>query len=111
MAKKVKVSGKVKGSRGPRGPSMSIGHFLSVYTPMALAGNSAKDIGVALGKPPLFVNMKATQLRKSINKSDLPDNQKKELLAKVPHLSGRGGRSSSVVRDIATFTLPQSEPS
>ena len=110
MAKKAKVEGqvKVRKARVSSGPQMSIGQFLSVYTPMANNGKSAKDIAAALGRPVTYVAMKATGLRKTINKSALTPEQKAEQLAKVPELGH--GRKGCALAAITAFSLPTPEP-
>ena len=108
MAKK-KVEGqvKVRKARVSSGPQMSVGQFLSVYTPMANQGKSAKDIAAALNRPVTYVAMKATNLRKSINESSLTPEQKAIQLAKVPELGH--GRKGCALAAITAFSLPTPE--
>ena len=48
--------------------SISAEDFLRVYVPMAKEGKTANDIGEALGRDPMYVTVKASQLRATLRR-------------------------------------------
>lgn len=102
--KKAKVKKGVKKDKRAKRDTIDLATFLGVYSKMALAGNTAKEIGFALNRDEAYVTVKASQLRKAIKEDATATPEvKAERLAKVPKL--KRGATASVMNTLDAFKL------